>query len=272
MPGGPRLRFLLDRVDIVRIDHFRGFEAYWEIPAGSQTAATGRWVPGPGKAFFEAMSRRLGSLPLIAEDLGVITPDVTALRDDFSLPGMRILQFGFNPDPGAEKDLPHRFVAHCVVYTGTHDNDTMIGWFTSTDVATTQSLDEIEAERAFALRYLATRGDEIHWDMIRLALASVADTAIIPLQDILGLDSQARMNLPGKAEGNWGWRFRKAQIDEQARDRLARLTAVYSRWNGTVPEALDPHRKGAGLAHGSARERDLVSQPSDGPVNIRHQV
>ena len=235
-----RLRFLLSRVDIVRIDHFRGFEAYWEVPAGSETAASGRWVAGPASPFFEALRRRLGNLPLIAEDLGVITPGVEALRDEFSLPGMRVLQFGFNPDPGAEKHLPHKMLPHCVIYTGTHDNDTTVGWFTSTHVATTQSWDEILGERAFACRYMNTDGGEFHWDMIRLAFSSVADTAIIPLQDILGLDSHARMNLPGKGDGNWQWRFRHGQIDPGARKRLAELTALYSRWNGTLPRDLDP--------------------------------
>ena len=134
-----RVRSLLERVDLIRIDHFRGFEAYWEIPAGSKTAAPGRWVPGPGRMFFEAIKRRLGSLPFIAEDLGMITPAVEALRDEVELPGMRVLQFGFGPDAGSEKHLPHRHVPHCVVYTGTHDNDTTRGWFTSTHVATTQS-------------------------------------------------------------------------------------------------------------------------------------
>jgi 4-alpha-glucanotransferase len=235
-----RLRDLLSRVDLVRIDHFRGFEAYWEIPAGSATAAPGRWVPGPGAKFFEAIRRRLGSLPVIAEDLGLITPGVEALRDEFSLPGMRVLQFGFGPDEGAEKYLPHRYVSNCFVYTGTHDNDTTVGWLTSTEIATTQSVEDVQAERAFALRYANSTGDEIHWDMIRLAFASVADTAIVPLQDILGLDSRARMNFPGKAEGNWRWRFRKGQIDGHARDQLAELTAVYSRWNGAIPSGLDP--------------------------------
>ena len=238
-----RLRFLLARVDIVRIDHFRGFEAYWEIPSGSPTAASGTWVEGPGSKFFEALRRRLGHLPLIAEDLGVITPSVEALRDEFGLPGMRVLQFGFSADAGAEKHLPHRFVPHCVVYTGTHDNDTTRGWFTSIDVATTQSWDEILAERAFARRYLATDGAEFHWDMIRLAFASAADTAIIPLQDILGLESGARMNTPGQAEGNWLWRFQNGQIDQQARDRFAELSAVYSRWNGPIPPDLDPRAR-----------------------------
>jgi len=235
-----RIRFLLGRVDIVRIDHFRGFEAYWEIPAGSTTAAPGTWVEGPGSKFFDAMRRRLGNLPLIAEDLGLITPGVEALRDEFSLPGMRVLQFGFGPDSGSEKHLPHRFMPHCVVYTGTHDNDTTQGWFTSTDVATTQSWDEIQAERAYAHRYMDTDGDEFHWEMIRLAFSSVADTAVIPLQDILGLDSRARMNLPGKAEGNWQWRFQKGQLDRQTQDRYAELTAIYSRWNGALPAEWNP--------------------------------
>jgi 4-alpha-glucanotransferase len=234
-----RLRFLLGRVDVVRIDHFRGFEAYWEIPAGSATAAPGKWVEGPGSKLFESLRRRLGNLPLIAEDLGLITPGVEALRDEFSLPGMRVLQFGFGPDAGSEKHLPHRFLPHCVVYTGTHDNDTTRGWFTSTNVLTTQSWADVQAERALARRYLNTDGKEINWAMIRLALSSVADTAMIPLQDILGLDSSARMNLPGKAEGNWRWRFRPGQLDRRAGDRLAELTAVFSRWNGTVPKHLD---------------------------------
>ncbi len=185
-------------------------------------------------------ARRLGSLPVIAEDLGLITPGVEALRDEFDLPGMRVLQFGFGPDAGAEKYLPHQFVPHCCVYTGTHDNDTARGWFTSTEIATTQSSEDVRAERAFALRYANSTGDQIHWDMIRLAFASVADTAVIPLQDILGLDSRARMNFPGKADGNWRWRFQKDQIDLHAQEQLAELTAVYSRWNGAVPTRLDP--------------------------------
>jgi 4-alpha-glucanotransferase len=239
---GARLGYLLRRVDLVRIDHFRGFEAYWEIPAGSTTAAPGRWIEGPGSRFFEALRRGLGALPLIAEDLGVITPEVEALRDQFCLPGMRVLQFGFGPDSGADKMLPYRFVPHSVVYTGTHDNDTTKGWFTSTQVATTQSQEEIRAERAFARRFLDTSGDEIHWDMIRLAYGSVADTAIIPLQDVLGLDSRARMNVPGTTQGNWQWRFRPDQIDRPARQRLAELTALYGRWNGVLPQHMDLRR------------------------------
>jgi len=235
-----RIRFLLGRVDLIRIDHFRGFEAYWEIPAGSPTAATGRWAKGPGRPFFRSLRRQLGSLPLIAEDLGVITPAVEALRDEFGLPGMRVLQFGFGADPGAEIYLPHGFVPHCVAYTGTHDNDTTLGWLTSTDVSTTQSPAELKAERAFVRRYVDGVGGDFHWEMIRLAHASVADTAIIPMQDILGLDSRARMNRPGCAEGNWMWRFQWQQLGTQERAKLAEITAVYGRWNGPVPAELDP--------------------------------
>jgi len=236
-----RLSVLLGQVDMIRIDHFRGFEAYWEVPGTAETAVNGRWVQGPGAAFFRALQQRYVDLPLIAEDLGVITPAVEALRDEFHLPGMRILQFAFSTGPEGEKHLPHKFVPHCIVYTGTHDNDTSLGWFKSSQVHTTQTAAEIEGERAYALRYLGTRGDEIHWDMIRAALASVADISIIPMQDILGLDSAARMNIPGEAEGNWRWRFRADQLTAEVKERLADLTAVYGRWNGPPPAKLDPH-------------------------------
>jgi 4-alpha-glucanotransferase len=231
-----RMKASTDRVDLVRLDHFRGFEAYWEVPAGSPTAATGRWALGPGTAFLEALRDGLGGLPLIAEDLGDITTEVEALRDRFALPGMRILQFAFGGETETEHNMPHRFINHCVVYTGTHDNDTTVGWFTTEHADTTQEPELIQFERSYALRYLGTTGVEIHWDMIRLALASVADTAIIPLQDILGLDSRARMNVPGRAEGNWRWRFQASQLDPRTRARMADLTAVYSRWNGELPE------------------------------------
>jgi 4-alpha-glucanotransferase len=153
---------------------------------------------------------------------------------------MRVLQFGFGADPGAETYLPHRFVRHCLAYTGTHDNDTTLGWFTSTDLATTQSREELEAERAFVRRYVDRHDGEIHWAMIRLAHASIADTAIIPMQDILGLDSRARMNRPGSAEGNWTWRFEWDQLGTKERAKLSDITAVYGRWNGPVPAELDP--------------------------------
>ena len=242
-----RLRSLLKRVDIIRIDHFRGFEAYWEVPAGSETAATGRWVPGPGRDFFRAIRKELGSLPLIAEDLGVITPDVEELRDEFHLPGMRVIQFGFDADPGAEKHLPHRYIPHCLAYTGTHDNDTSYGWYHATGATTTQP----EGGGGggpfiYALRYTNTKPNEIHWGLIRVVSASVADTVIFPMQDILGLDSRARMNFPGKAEGNWLWRYRKEQLDREVRDRLADLTALYGRWNGKIPAEWDPRYRPSG--------------------------
>jgi 4-alpha-glucanotransferase len=230
-----RLKASTDRVDLIRLDHFRGFEAYWEVPAGSETAATGRWALGPGTAFLDALREGLNGLPLIAEDLGKITAEVQALRDRFELPGMRILQFAFGAEGHSEYHLPHKYVNHCVVYTGTHDNDTTVGWFTTPAAETTQSRDQIRDERAFVLHYLGTSGAEVHWDLIRVGSASVADTIIIPLQDVLGLDQSARMNVPGRAQGNWGWRFRAGQLDPRARARLAEITAVYSRWNGPVP-------------------------------------
>jgi 4-alpha-glucanotransferase len=154
---------------------------------------------------------------------------------------MRVLQFGFGADPNGEKHLPHRFVPHCIVYTGTHDNDTARGWLNSAQVQSTQSAAEVQAERAYALRYLGVSGEEFHWDMIRLAMSSVADVAIIPMQDVLGLDSKARMNVPGKAQGNWGWRYLADQLTTEVKDHLAEVTAIYSRWNGTPPARLDPH-------------------------------
>ena len=165
----------------------------------------------------------------------MITPQVEALRDEFGLPGMRVLQFGFSSSAVDEKHLPHEFVPHCVAYTGTHDNDTSRGWLTSTHVQTTQTVVQVQTERAYALRYLGSTVKDFHWGMIRAALGSIAEIAIIPMQDLLGLDSSARMNVPGKAEGNWGWRFRNTQLPAKVKDHLALLTAVYARWNGTVP-------------------------------------
>jgi 4-alpha-glucanotransferase len=250
-----RLRALLERVDMIRIDHFRGFEAYWSVPAGSKTAATGRWVPAPGREFFRAIRKEMGSVPLIAEDLGVITPEVEALRDELGLPGMRVLQFGFDVDPGMEKYLPHRYINNCIAYTGTHDNDTTSGWFHSREGTTTQPREEIEAARVFARRYANSDGREIHWDMIRIVFASAADTAIVPMQDVLGLDSRARMNFPGKAQGNWAWRYRAEQVDRRVTDRLAEMTALYGRWDGPVPAWRDPrprHQAPAAAPSGSA--------------------
>ncbi|MGQ9630570.1 MAG: 4-alpha-glucanotransferase [bacterium] len=224
-----RFKTTLTTVDIVRLDHFRGFEAYWEIPASETTAIKGRWVKGPGDKFFEAVRNALGELPIIAEDLGVITPEVKALRDGFGFPGMKILQFAFGSDAENEY-LPHNFTSNCVVYTGTHDNDTVVGWFTGEGTRdSTRSQEEIEREREYALKYLGTDGSQINWDFIRLAFASVADTAIVPLQDVLGLGSEARMNLPGSPSGNWRWRFTFDMLTGEIKDRLREMTLIYGR-------------------------------------------
>jgi 4-alpha-glucanotransferase len=224
-----RVRATLQTVDIARIDHFRGFAACWEIPGGDTTAEHGRWVEAPGKELFAAIGKVLGELPIIAEDLGVITPDVEKLRDGFGLPGMRILQFGFSSDT-ANGDLPHNYHRNVVVYTGTHDNDTTVGWFQSVAGAgSTRTEEQINLERKFCLKYLHTVGEEIHWDFIRAVLASVADTAIIPLQDLLGLGTAARMNLPNSTAGNWGWRFNANALTDIHSDRLRELTETYGR-------------------------------------------
>ena len=224
-----RVRATLEIYDIVRIDHFRGFAASWEIPGGDKTAERGRWVNVPGRELFTAIRNALGELPIIAEDLGVITPDVEALRDDFGLPGMRILQFAFGGDT-LNQDLPHNYIKNCVVYTGTHDNDTTVGWFTSVaGEGSTRDSQQIERERRFCLDYLNTNGREIHWDFIRTVLASVADTAIVPLQDLLGLGNDARMNLPNSTSGNWAWRYEAGALTPELAERLKRLMQVYGR-------------------------------------------
>ena len=193
-----RLRALLVHVDVIRLDHFRGFAAAWHVPAGAPTAQSGQWVPGPGAEFFNAVQRELGSLPFIAEDLGVITPDVSALRDNFQIPGTRVLQFAF--DGHADNPyLPNNFVANTVVYTGTHDNDTTRGWY--------EGLPDWQRKNLW--NYLGCANGEAQdaaWELIRLAWSSKATLAIAPLQDVLNLGSEARMNVPGRADGNWRWR------------------------------------------------------------------
>ena len=225
-----RFRMAYKLVDIVKLDHFRGFEKYWEIPGWETTAINGRWVPGPGADLFRAVGKALGHTPIIAEDLGIITPEVDALREQFGFPGMRVLQFAFSGDPKAIH-LPHNHVRNCVVYTGTHDNNTILGWFKGEDVKdTTQSKEQREKEVKFALKYLGSKGNEINWDFIRLAFMSVADTAIVPLQDVLGLGSEARMNTPGKIEGNWCWRFTFDILTDEVKSRLKEFTIIYGRW------------------------------------------
>jgi 4-alpha-glucanotransferase len=212
-----RMRSSLRLFDRVRMDHFRGFEAYWEVPAEEPDARAGRWVPGPGRALFDALREALGPLPLIAEDLGMITEEVRRLRNDLGLPGMRVLQFAF-----AEPDSEHRpchYEPHSVVYTGTHDNDTARGWYEAAG----------EEERHRAREYLGTDGSAIEWDLIRAAYTSVARLAVVPLQDVLGLGSEARFNTPAQTEGNWVWRVRGEQIHPDLAGALRRLVEVTGR-------------------------------------------
>jgi len=224
-----RVEAVLNVVDIVRVDHFRGFAACWEIPGGDKTAERGRWVEAPGRELFHAIRNALGELPIIAEDLGVITPDVVALRDEFGFPGMRILQFAFGSDK-KNVDLPHNYERNVVAYTGTHDNDTTVSWFSSVaGEGSTRTATQIERERKFCIQYLNTDGKEIHWDFIRALLSSVADTAIVPLQDVLGLGSEARMNLPNTIGGNWVWRSKPDALTSETSARLKKLIEVYGR-------------------------------------------
>jgi 4-alpha-glucanotransferase len=224
-----RFRATLDEVDLVRVDHFRGFEAFWKVPGDAETAQHGEWVKAPGEKLFAAVEEALGKLPIVAENLGVITPEVEALRHRFGFPGMAILQFAFGSDPQGSTFIPHNFARELVAYTGTHDNDTTLGWWNGEGGNSRRSEADVEAERAYALDYLKSDGTEVHWDFIRAVLASVADLAVVPLQDVLGLGSEARMNLPGRLGGNWRWRFREGALTPEVTERLARLTDVYGR-------------------------------------------
>ena len=213
-----RLRTMEAQFDLIRVDHFRGFQAYWSIPAEEETAIKGHWVEAPGDALFKRLGARLGSLPLVAEDLGIITPEVEALRDTYRLPGMKILQFAF--DGGADNPyLPDHHVENGVVYTGTHDNDTSLGWFESLD----------ESMQAHVMDYLGEPEEPMPWPLIRAALASVAKLAMMPLQDLLGLDGRDRMNVPGTQHDNWTWRFRWDQVPEELPRRIRHLLELYDR-------------------------------------------
>jgi len=225
-----RFRRALEMLDMIRLDHFRGFEAYWEVPAGDVTTANGTWVKGPGVALFEALKNALGDLPIVAENLGFITPEVDALRERLGFPGMAILQFAFGNDPAAPNFKPHNYVHHLVAYTGTHDNDTVVGWWNSTVGAdSTRTSADVEKEMEYARRYLNTDGREINWVMIRTLMASVSDAVLFPLQDVLGVGSEGRMNLPGSSSGNWRWRYRSDALTPGISARLKQLTETYER-------------------------------------------
>ena len=215
-----RVKTALRLMDIVRLDHFRGFEKFYQIPAGAETAVDGTWVKGPGDKLFQALSGALGKLPFIAEDLGYITPEVRALRDRWGFPGMRILQFAFTDELVNNPHKPYNFIKNCVVYTGTHDNDTSAGWFK--DKTTREA-------RELALTYMGNGGGEPVWDFIRLALGSVADTVILPMQDILGMGSDARMNTPSTKGNNWNWRMTENDLRPDLAKKLSDMIKCYGR-------------------------------------------
>ena len=220
-----RIQAMRNLVDIIRIDHFRGFDAYWEIPAGKKDATVGRWVKAPGMELFTVIMKKFGDIPILAEDLGFITPGVVKLRDTFGLPGMKILQFAFDSsEAGGSAEnvfIPHSYTRNSVVYTGSHDNDTVRGWFESAN----------KGDRKYALAYTNRRFTEpLAWAFVRTAIASIADTAIIPAQDLLNLGSSARMNIPSTlGSHNWSWRLRKGQLSASLADRLCRLTKLFGR-------------------------------------------
>lgn len=220
-----RFRAVLKLVDFVRLDHFRGFAGYWEVPGAATTAVKGRWVPGPGKRFFTVVRESLGNLPIIAEDLGVITPDVVDLRDSFGLPGMKIFQFAFAATP-EDPFLPHNYPKNCVVYTGTHDNDTALGWYQRVP----------QNETHFYRQYVDRDGSDVSWDMIRAVWSSVANFALAPMQDFLSLDNRARMNYPGNPSGNWTWRMPASATSEELCARIQKINYLYSRDKNKPPE------------------------------------
>jgi 4-alpha-glucanotransferase len=225
-----RMRSVLRLYDFVRIDHFRGFEAYWEVAGNETTAMNGRWVKGPGAELFSVLRRELGELPIIAENLGVITPEVEAIRHEFGFPGMAILQFAFGNDPQAPTFKPHNYVRDLVAYTGTHDNDTVVGWWTSGGAGdSTRKPEDVIKEHAYARAYLDFVDEPINWVLIRGIMSSVANTAIVPMQDILGLGSEARMNLPGMPSGYWKWRMKPGAATDAIAKRLKEMAVLYDR-------------------------------------------
>jgi 4-alpha-glucanotransferase len=226
-----RMRAALEMFDLVRMDHFRGFEAYWEVAEGETTAINGRWVKGPGAELFRALRQSIGPLPIVAENLGVITPEVEAIREEFGFPGMAVLQFAFGNDPQGPSFRPHNYPRNLAAYTGTHDNDTVMGWWHSAGGDSTRTAADVVREKARACAYLGTDGCEINWVMIRALMKSVAGTVVFPMQDVLGLGSEARMNTPSVASGNWRWRMSRRQMEQagQLQPRLSELVMLFDR-------------------------------------------
>lgn len=228
-----RLRAIFSRFEIIRLDHFRGFEAYWEVPAGESTAVNGRWVKGPGRELFVALWNALGRLPLVAENLGVITPEVEALRTEFGFPGMAIAQFAFSKDAQAPTFRPHNYVRELVAYTGGHDNDTMLGWWRSGIEDSTRTEADLVKEKNDTAAYFGVTKEqldrEVNWIFIRAVYQSVANIVLVPMQDILGLGSESRMNLPGSMGRNWKWRMRPGSLRPELAERLRQFTQIYER-------------------------------------------
>ena len=219
----------LEIFDIFRLDHFRGFSGYWEVKAGELTAEHGRWVKGPGKHFFRSIEKSMGDLPVIAEDLGVITSDVKELSAEFDFPGMRIFQFGFASNAD-DPFLPHNYIPNCVAFTGTHDNATALGWY----------LEASKKEQEFCRQYLNSTGKYIASDMIRALWASCAEMVLAPMQDFLSLGNEARMNFPGKLGGNWNWRMKPGALTDLLAEKIKKLNKVYGRDSNKKIEKLDP--------------------------------
>ena len=226
-----RMRASFRMFDLVRMDHFRGFEAYWTVPASEPNAVNGRWIKGPGGGLFRALEAALGPLPIVAENLGVITPEVEAIRNELHFPGMAVLQFAFGKDAQAHDFKPHNYPRGLVAYTGTHDNDTVMGWWCSQGAGdSTRTIEDVCEEKAHARAYLNTDGTEMNWSLIRALMASVADTVIFPAQDVLGLGSEARMNTPSVPSGNWRWRLREGSLTPELAKRLCELAEIYERF------------------------------------------
>lgn len=226
-----RLRMAMEMTDVLRLDHFRGFEAYWSVPAGHPTARRGRWVKGPGANFFKTLRRKLGELPFVAENLGIVTPEVEELRRDFGMPGMAVLQFGFDDDNAHRPSNYHQDV---VAFTGTHDNNTTKGWWNEVRHAARNGRNRAARAKAEGMRSFLqiNKEQDVEWRFIQAVHASVAALAIVPMQDVLGLGSEARMNMPGRAKGNWRWRLQKKQLRAGHLKRLADLTEATGRWTG----------------------------------------
>ncbi|HTU45213.1 MAG TPA: 4-alpha-glucanotransferase [Bryobacteraceae bacterium] len=227
-----RLRGIFRLFDLVRLDHFRGFEAYWSVPAVEETAVNGQWIKAPGAKLFRTAREKLGELRVVAENLGDISPEVEQMRRQFGFPGMAVLQFGFGTDPQAATFRPHNFERELFAYTGTHDNDTVMGWWNSEGGDSTRTVEDVRKEKAIAQQYLGPSDEPINWKLIRVLFGSIARLAIVPMQDVLGLGSESRMNMPGVARGNWGWRMTGEAFRREYQERLRGLAEIYERVPG----------------------------------------